>query len=254
MPRPVIRLFIAFALITLFTGCDNGTASPAFAAETRPAAPSADLEPRVVKGRVTDASGTPIPAVEVFADHTMFHNANLVDVTDANGSYRIELGDIAPSSWRVGAYITREFDGISHKISLHPDDAAAFSGASGAIRNLQWRITGRTPEGGHYGGQGYVHLDGDLDSDHVLITFTPIGPLIDGSRMDTFSRKPDGSRINDLPLGRYIVSALYQPPGEGGEDLLVRVRDAGDYAASVEAGFKLNAYDEALIELQAKRR
>ncbi len=185
MPRLVIRLIIALAFIMPFAGCDSGTAPPTPVGVVGLNANRGNIEPGVVKGRVTDASGSPIPSVEVFADHTMFHSANVFGVSDANGDYRIELGDIAPSSWRVGAYITRDFDGITRKIPLHPDDAVAFAGATGAIRNLEWRVSGSTPEGGDYGEEGYIYLDGDLDIDYVILRFTLDGPLIDGSRIDT---------------------------------------------------------------------
>src|SRR5690606_32159542 len=174
-------------------------------------------EPYVVKGRVTDSRGNPLAGIEVFADNTAFYNMNIYDVSNADGYYRIALGDITPSSWRVGAYVELKYNGVNVDYPLHPDDDKVFAGVTGAVRNLTWRMTGATPEGGYYGGLAYVYesLDAETwldDMDLVELTFVPLAPLLDGTTGETTVRRLDGVQIADLAITRYAVSASYLAP------------------------------------------
>lgn len=56
-------------------------------------APITRAEPRVVQGRVTDASGSPIEAAQVFVEGT-----TIGALTNANGRFRLQLGDAAPAA------------------------------------------------------------------------------------------------------------------------------------------------------------
>lgn len=208
-------------------------------------------EAYVAKGRVTDSAGRPMRGVEVYADHTLLYNANLFGVTDANGDYRIELGGIEPSSWRIGARIAREFDGLRHEMSLRVDDPAPFAGRDGAIRNLQWRLSGDDGRGDVLGATANVYVEGGhVDPAHLELRFEPVA-LIDGTRGEAFVRVPDGTQLVDVPIGRHRVSARHLPPGGVALPLRVRLRDTGDFGPWVEAGFRLR-YSAPVMELQVE--
>jgi hypothetical protein len=58
------------------------------------------------------------------------------------------------------------------------------------------------------------------DVENIEFTFTPDGPLIDGSTGSVIKakcgapRSESYSKINDIPLGRYIVTAKHLPSGK----------------------------------------
>src|SRR5690606_1252525 len=88
-------------------------------------------------------------------------------------------------------------------------------GGEGAVRNFEWRLTGKRPEplSGEYG--GLVTFDSYpgvyIDDKQIEFTFTPLTPLIDGSTGTTLQLKsPDGYTLKDIPMGRYEVTARYQ--------------------------------------------
>lgn len=248
----LLRAALPLAVLSLLAACTTGgVGGPA------PTPDGGGLEPYTVKGQVTDTQGRPLAGVEVFADNTAYYDMNVFGVTDAGGFYRIELGDVTPSSWHVGAYLERDYNGYTYSFSLHPDAAAVFAGVDGAIRNLEWRLSGETPEGGYYGGLVYFYGDyanGDLDTQYAELTFTPNGPLVDGSAGQTFTvTSPSGTEITDVPIGRYTVTARYVPPGEAPSPLLIRVRDAGTYASAATADFIPDDLYGVLMELEVSR-
>lgn len=241
------------ALVGLLSAMAACTQSPAPAVPGGPGG-IGGAEPYIVKGQVTDTQGNPLAGIEVFADNTAGYNTNLYGVSDANGFYRIDLSGIVPSSWRVGAYLEREYNGFTYDFSLHPDNDAVFAGVEGAIRNLQWRLSGETPEGGYYGGLVYFYTDDSIDTQYVELTFVPDGPLVDGSAGQSFTATaPDGLSIPDVPLGRYTVTARYTPPSEAPSPLLIRVRDVGEYQSSTTADFIPDDLYGVLMELELSR-
>lgn len=214
-------------------------------------------EPYVAKGRVTDSQGNPLSNIEVFADNTAFYNMNIFGTTDAAGYYRIELGDVTPSSWRVGAYVDLEYNGVAVHHALHPSDDTVFAGVTGAVRNLSWQLTGETPEGGYYGGLVYVYESLDAttwieDMDLVELTFEPLAPLFDGTQGTLSVRSLDGGQVADLAVTRYLVSARYHASVGGTIDLLIRERDSGAFGAAVNADFGDDGYGYLLMELEVK--
>ncbi len=229
---------VTVLLVVLFVGCSSGNPAPQSPAPNDPPGGGPTVaEPYTVAGRVTDSQGKPLAGIEVFADSTAYDNTNLYGVPNADGDYRIELGGITPGSWRVGAYLEREFHGSTFRYSLHPDTAAVFAGVDGAIRNLQWRLSGEPPEGGFYGGRIYAYEEGFmLDMESVELTLTPVGPLIDGSSgVSRTSFLERGLEITDVPVGNYRVTARYLPGDGPATDLLIRLRDTGVYAESITA-------------------
>lgn len=82
-----------------FTGTAtiSGGTDPLVMKRTAPApttAAPAQVTPYVMQGVVRDAAGRPLAGVEVFADNTLYYNANVLARTDAQGRYR-QNGDRA---------------------------------------------------------------------------------------------------------------------------------------------------------------
>lgn len=251
-----ITIYGSDGLITTpATGADlhlpnTGTVDP------NPGSPH-EAESFIVKGRVTDTQGNPMAGVEVYADNTFGYNANIFGISDANGYYRIDVSGVVPSSWRVGGYHNVTYHGVNYRFSLHPDDERPFVGVDGAIRNLEWRLTGERPEGGFYGALVRVYEDYgsyDLELKHVELTFTPEGPLPDGSTPPSFTRTSEnGMDFLDVPAGRYTITARYLLPGTTPSDLLIQVRDQGDFLPSTSALIRPHDLYWLLLELQVKK-
>ncbi|GAB3893873.1 hypothetical protein GCM10028803_08480 [Larkinella knui] len=219
-------LAFAFAGLVLGGGCSKSGGDP------DPAKPTAGY----LSGRVTDAQGKPLPGATIFADNTMFYNDNILATSDANGNYRMQTPN---GSWQASAQIRRTYNGKSYKLDLEPDNIDAFSGNDGAVRNFQWKLSGEKPDnpGAFYGGSVDVTNEigkGPYDAENIAFTFTPVGPLIDGStgKPVVYQYDTDYNRIPDVPIGRYKITAVYKPTGA---KLQVRNRVDGTYTADGSA-------------------
>ncbi|QDE82158.1 carboxypeptidase-like regulatory domain-containing protein [Myxococcus xanthus] len=220
---------------------DGGTGGPG---------PSVDREKNVVKGKATDTAGKPLAGVEVVADNQVLYNSNVVGVTGADGTYRLELGQAA-TTWNASARLKRDFNGRNYTFELHPSSATPFAGNEGAVRDFSWKLTGAKPEGGAYGSGVYFRLadyvdpadpDQALQEEHVELTLTPAGPLVDGSSRSPVTGRGvatgDGFGMPDIAIARYTVTGRYAPPGQAVRPLVVRVQGEATYAESATADFK----------------
>jgi hypothetical protein len=216
-----------------------------------------ELSPKrgYVRGYVYDTKGRPLKGAVIGVRATSaggFYSGNSA-TTDARGYYEVE------SPWGVGHFYCAGYsvdygDGRA-ALSLHPADGEAGNYASnvGAVKNwvlLPYGIADRDavqndPQAcsNYYGGNvvlGWsVGRDGSLlasDSDlpaggTLEVTFTPDGPLVDGSRGRTIIvRKPVGEGIgpglyvNNIPAGAYKMSARLVGGGP------LKMRETGPYA------------------------
>lgn len=216
-------------------------------APTTPTADANTPEPYIMKGRVTNSAGEPLVGIEVFADNTLLYDSNLVDVTDADGYYRIDLNGFSPSSWQGAAYVEPTFEGEYYMIRLESDNEQAFAGVDGAIRNFTWRVQGEIPGGGFHGALAFVYTNFEwpenYDDSFVKLTFTPKGPLIDGSTGETLVLSPNGGEIIDIPIGRYTVTGQYEEPGQAPRPLRINLDDLDDV---YESSKTFTFYDDAL--------
>ncbi|GHB75428.1 carboxypeptidase-like regulatory domain-containing protein [Persicitalea jodogahamensis] len=185
-----------------------------------------------VTGKAVDSQGKPLSGVEVVIDNTLFYNTNLLTNTDANGLYRVQTPN---GSWRATAQVRRTYNGKSYRLDLAPNTADAFTGDEGAVRHFEWRLSGEKSDnpGAFYGGSVEVSNEvgkGPYDAENVEFTFTPVGPLIDGSAGKTLVLSYDTyyGRIPDVPIGRYRITAVYKPTDTR---LQLRNRVNGTYAA-----------------------
>jgi hypothetical protein len=171
-----------------------------------------------VTGTVVDAAAGRSPASRFYADNTLFYNTNAIGYTDAQGRYEIDVRQPI-GTWRMGAHLKREYNGRTYRFDLHPDNDRAFPGVDGAVRNFDWRLSGETPNGGRYGARAYVYVNEAADRDimtqykDVEVTFTPVGPLADGSAGRAMTVRLATFRVEDVPLGRYAVTARWVPAG-----------------------------------------
>ncbi len=192
----------------------------------------------MVKGRVTDSAGRTLPGADVYGDLQLLEDRALESATGADGHYRIEL-DTPFSSWRMSAQYATTYNGIDYRF-FHPLDDRDVVGEDGGVRDFEWRLSGPTDQpGGTYGAMVMVYVeysDPPLDARYVELTLTPDGPLVDGSTGRTITAV--GDLVADVPVGRYSYSARYVDPAGPARNLEIRLRDRGDYAASVTADFE----------------
>ena len=215
------------------------------------------VEAYIMKGRVTNSRGAPLEGVEVFVDNTLAYDSNIIGVSDANGFYRIDLSGVV-GSWHGGAYVTPSYEGQVYHFALEADNDNAFAGVDGAVRNFTWKISGPTPDGsGYYGGLVYLYGNysaSDFDMANVELTFTPEGPLVDGSTGQTLVRQPDETLyIHDVPIGRYTVTGRYLDPSGAVRQVLLAPDDgSGNYQASQSAVFLADALEGPMLELNVR--
>lgn len=222
-PRP-----LPFPLATLaalaFSACGGHPADPP------------EAETGYATGRVFDTRGEPIAGAKILLDNTVFYASHINGSTGQDGSYRLK---VQPGTWKAYASISRQYNGRTYALELHPDTTDSFD-HTGAVRNFTWKLEGRTPDNdwGYYGGLVKVFTDYGFHADlaDIELTLTPTGPLIDGSRGSPLVLR-QGDRywtqpgyLEDIPIGRYAVSAVLK--GEDGERRL-RIREDG-----TEGGFQ----------------
>ncbi len=228
------------ARISVFAGAAIAAAFCALAA-------AQSSEPGFVNGKVVDRSGAPLAGVQVFIDGIGDNNMQVT--TKADGTYRMRL--TAGGAYKVSASMEREYNGQVYKIELKPEEVDTFSTDDGAVRNFVWALNGRKPLPmmGEYGGFAYVDVRSDdyflEDPQNIVYVLKPVGPLIDGGAGETLTlrsgapRKQGYGQINDIPIGRYEITATYTPPGK--EPQKLRIRDSyneGDYAEMIVFGFE----------------
>ncbi len=179
-----------------------------------------------------------LPNVEIVVDNQLLYDSNETGKTDDRGRYRIELPSFA-ATWSVSATHSVEYHGTTYAFSLHPNDDSAFAGNTGGVRNFEWKLSGKRPDDGFYGAYvvGYTEPgDFDLQVRDVGLTLAPDGPSWT-VRRETVSGKfvstPDGDAVQDIPLGRYTISAKVE-----GVPLGIRIRNSGDaYEESLTSDF-----------------
>lgn len=182
-----------------------------------PTQPTQPTRPRTVSGRAVDTQGRPIADARVWIVPSL--TSGVVEVrTDADGYYLAE--DLLDVPYRARAWTFVEHNGARLCLRLGMESAAAydsFSASMGAESNFVMQLSGPigdlrdTQE--QFGGvlsvynQWYYEQPGNS----IEFTFTPTGPLIDGSTIEPFTRTIDpagDSIIRGLPLGPYQVGAV----------------------------------------------
>ncbi|AFZ67606.1 carboxypeptidase-like regulatory domain-containing protein [Deinococcus peraridilitoris] len=240
------RTWLGLGTLALsLVACGGATATPG-SGGTGGTAPgggtNATPQSYVVRGQAVDATGKPLSDVKITLDNTIYYNAAITGRTAADGRYDLR---VQQGSWRAYAQITRAYHGRNYTMYLHPDNSDSFAGIDGAVRNFTWKLTGAQAEPltGTYGAT-VVGFWGDHNSDYstVVLYFEPNGPLIDGSTTEPFAARlgSDGARVNeiaDIPLGRYRIAGFHVVQGQDPVPLLIRKRNTGEYAQTLDGLF-----------------
>lgn len=180
---------------------------------TQPLPPT---RPGTVTGMAVDTQGRPIIGARVWIVPAL--TTGLVEVrTDSNGVYVGEgLLDVP---YRARAWTFVEYGGEQLCLRLgmeSPVDYDTFVPTMGAVRNFRLQLSGPiedlrgTQE--QFGGVLSVYNAWPYEDAgyRIEFTFTPAGPLVDGSRIEPFTRVVDPDRateIRGVPVGPYRVGA-----------------------------------------------
>lgn len=203
-----------------------------------PEDPAAGPEKGYVSGTVVNTQGNPLEGVDIVVNNSQFYNNNILGQTDEDGSYKLK---VEPGSWYVRATIDVQYDNQTYTLDLDPDNSKGFAGTKGAVRNFQWKLTGARPTdfgaSGYYGGSIEIVGGWDFyDVEGVELTLKPVAPLIDGSTGQTITQNPEGYVLEDVPLGRYEISARYIPENR---PIRIRIRNKGqEFSAAVTDSFE----------------
>ncbi len=183
-----------------------------------------------VIGTVTDPQGRPLAGATIYSYNTVVKDRGSEVTSNADGSYRIALVS-GLGVWGAKGYLLKTYNGRVYKLPLDPENPDSFTEDEKPVRNFQWRLSGHVPDLSldlYYGGTVELlrdaNADGLRDNENIEFTFTPVGPLIDGSTGQTLklrAAKRYDAYLKDVPMGRYTVTAVYKPTGEA-----LRVGDA----------------------------
>ncbi|GAB4000080.1 hypothetical protein GCM10028807_51980 [Spirosoma daeguense] len=199
----------------------------------------------IVSGRVVDSQGKGVSGAEIIASNTDHHNKTTIGYTDASGNYRLKLPTyIAEGSYTVSGTVTLKYHGQNFKMALYEEDTRVFSPYEGAVRNFQFRLTGKRrvdddSNSSPLGGRIEVHHQVDnVVWENLEITLEPVGPLVDGNtgKKLVLIMPRNNYVLNDIPVGQYKISARDRVTGQ---KLGVTIKDTfTDYASSVTTLFK----------------
>ena len=218
---PAALLFLGTSL----SACTGNAGTPAASTATAPAT----VEAGYVTGIAVDTQGKPLAGAKILLENAMFHASYIKGTTQADGRYRLK---VQPGVWTPQASLRKDYNGQSFGLELAPDNPDSVDD-DGAVRNFTWKLEGRAPDNGYRYYGGFIQLSAglDLDSDlsDVELTLTPSGPLIDGSEGRTLHLHygdhywVDRFQIEDVPIGRYIVTATQKT--ETGAQRPLRIQD-----------------------------
>jgi hypothetical protein len=221
-------LFLAIQQM-LLTGCAKTNDVPVINPESSKG---------IVKGKLTYGDGTPMANQKVVIENTILYASYVYATTNVKGEYSVA---VPIGSWKASVQIEKEFMGKKYKYDLHPDNANAFAGYDGAVRNFTWKISGAKPDGGYYGSpvKAYGELLSFINMPDVELTLTPEGALIDGSTGIVIKKRlvdVGGGEygIDDVPVGKYNITAKNVASNQ---NLEIRIRNTGNYASAVTGIF-----------------
>lgn len=173
-----------------------------------------------VSGHVVDTAGQPIAGARVVLSPAL--TTGQVDlVTDANGYYQASSLPDVPYNIRAWQFVDYFGERICMRLALEqPSDYDTFTATNGVVRNFHVQLDGQIPDmltafDGHFGGAINFVLWGDYYPEgprgQVEFSFTPTGPLIDGSAGEPFTRTitAQDTLITGIPVGPYRLSATF---------------------------------------------
>ncbi len=199
-------------------------------------APTSEGELGTVKGKVVTSDGRQVGGAKIVISSVIWYNENNVVTTSADGTYKRKLAGPDNDAWYAYASIQKEYNGKKYTVDLHPESTEDFLPTKEITRNFIWKLTGEQVgrSTGIYGGLVTVGSEpGEFyDFTNVVLTLTPQGPLIDGSKGSTITVAVPASQKLEVPIGRYMVSAMYTVPGKNQKPMKVRLSNTGSYNTS----------------------
>jgi hypothetical protein len=196
-------------LASLLAACETAdTTQPA--TPSTPSTPSGGVAAHSVTGLVLDTKGRPMPNAKIWIRPAL--TTGLVQLrTGADGRYTATgLVDVPyyAQAWTEVTYANKQY---CLRLSMpNAGDYDAFTPTTGAVRNFQWRLTGRIPDlsDAYFGGHIRLIGDGTLkQTDSVDVTLTPTAPLVDGSAAQAITRRVGAyDFVYDVPVGQYTAS------------------------------------------------
>ncbi|MEZ0454728.1 hypothetical protein ABTW24_24280 [Sphingobacterium thalpophilum] len=194
-----------------------------------------------VKGKVLTSDGRPVAGAKIVISSVIWYNENNVVTTAADGTYKRKLVGPDNDAWYAYASIEKEYNGKKYTIDLHPESTEDFLPSKEITRNFTWKLTGEQigRSTGIYGGMVTVGSEpGEFyDFTNVILTLTPQGPLIDGSKGSKLVIAVPASQRLEVPIGRYNVSAVYAVPGKNQKPMRVRLSNTGSYNTNAIVDF-----------------
>jgi hypothetical protein len=191
------------SLLALLMIASLGATCLAEDAKPTPAPKPPQAKPGTIAGVVSDERGNVIKDARIrvfvsgisgsFGQRNEFN----YDVGE-DGTYSFEMPD---GVYKIWAEVEKEYNGRQYRLQLYPEDKrdwnAGHSTKNGVVKNFVWKVSGLKPGGdrkmpsAYYGGtitfQDKNHYDdekkllGKYPKANVVLTFTPRGPLVDGS-------------------------------------------------------------------------
>lgn len=191
---------VLFAILSCSKDGENGNGEP-------------KAEKGYATGKIVDTQGNPIAGAKIYLDNAAFHDSYINGTTDEKGMYKIKVHQ---GAWVAYANFKKEYNGKTYSIQAYPDNTDALT-EDGGVHNFTWKLEGIDPDDDYfYGGRVMVHSANDFweNDEDIELTFTPSGPMIDGSEGKKLVLRY-GERywekygyIEDIPVGRYIVTAV----------------------------------------------
>jgi len=204
-------------------------------AQAAPPFPHITARPHYLIGIALDRLGRPLKGVDVTVQGTTIRAGEVTNLTITSGSdgrFKLPLPDGVYAV--AGAYYRLTYHGLRYVIKLAPQDGPSpvhFSSDDGCVQNFYVKLSGQIDPSFdklHYGGEvkgDALELQKALASAipkvEVTFTFTPVGPLVDGSPGSTIARRVTIDTRNafqrfftltDVPVGAYRLSAAIVLP------------------------------------------
>ena len=202
-------LFTASALIASLAACTQSGMAP-----VPPGAPVVGQpEPYSVTGVALDTQGRPIAGAKVWINPALTFGEVVEVTTDSSGRYLVT--GLWNEPYDAKAWTEVDYNGERFCLRLNSSDYDAFTPEHGVVRDFQWQLTGVIEDlrdyDGYFGGEVRLFVDGDMRGGQVELTFTPTGPLIDGSTGQTLTRTINVNEevmVYDIPIGTYSVTSV----------------------------------------------
>lgn len=234
--KKYFNLMFLAAIVIMFISCEKS--------ETDNSSDNVTAQKGFAIGKVVDAQGKPIQGAKIFLDHAIAYASYLHGTTDEKGIYKISVQE---GVWAAFGTVKKEYHGKTYEMELQPSHANSF-GTEGTVCNFTWLLEGkyRDREKEFLGCRvavdpAYDFYEGFKD---VVLTFTPDGPLIDGSQGRTITvsygdpKWQDYFNIEDIPLGRYKVTGILKSPS-GNIPLKIqdKMKDDGPFVSELQLNF-----------------